>query len=362
MKRIRLNLKDRSYDILVGYGLLAKTGSLLKKAGIGSDAVIITNKSVFKEHGKALENSLLRAGISTRIELVPDSERAKSVDVASGVIENIARYDRLKRVFIIAFGGGVVGDLAGFIASVYKRGIPYVQIPTTLLAQVDSSIGGKVAIDLPVAKNLVGSFYQPKLVISDIAIIKTLPMRQIRNGMAEIIKYGIIKDYRLFCFLEENMEKIIGMEKISMEYVIARCSKIKAEIVTKDEFDRKSVRAVLNYGHTIGHAIETSTGYGKYYCHGEAVALGMMVASEISLRLGLLGFDDVCRIQRLIRRAGLPMRFKGAGFSKIRTIYQHDKKFLNKKNRFILPVQIGQVKIVEGIQDDIIKKAFEKYA
>jgi len=209
MKKIRVNLKDRSYDILIGESLLKGCGPILNRLDIGKDAVIVTNKYLLGLYGTILARSLKRAGISVRFELVPDSERAKSNRTAIELINRIAGYDKGKRLFIIAFGGGVIGDLAGFVAAVYKRGVPYVQIPTTLLAQVDSSIGGKVAIDTPIAKNLIGAFYQPRLVLSDISLIKTLSKRQIRNGIAEILKYGVIKDRNLFEYLKKNHKKIL---------------------------------------------------------------------------------------------------------------------------------------------------------
>ncbi|HPM42518.1 MAG TPA: 3-dehydroquinate synthase, partial [Candidatus Omnitrophota bacterium] len=279
--------------------------------------------------------------------------------VAERVLERIASRDTFKKVFIIALGGGVAGDLAGFLASVYKRGVPYVQIPTTLLAQVDSSIGGKVALDLPVAKNMVGSFYQPRMVISDTDVLKTLPRRQLANGMAEIIKYGIIKDPGLFTYLEKNYRRVLSADPRALEYVIGRSAAIKAAIVSKDEYDTTGLRAILNYGHTIGHAVEATSGYSGRYSHGEAVAVGMICAARISHILGMLNEKTLTRITALIKNCGLPTSLKGVSLPAIVKASRHDKKFVNKKTRLVLPKAIGKVKIVEGVPEDIIVEALK---
>lgn len=357
MRKVRVRLKERSYDILIGPGLLKKAGALFRRLNIGTHALILTNKRLFKLYGKALERSLKDSGIIPRFEIIPDSETAKSNRVSSRIIDRISAYDKKKRIFIIAFGGGVTGDLAGFVAAVYKRGIPYVQIPTTLLAQVDSAIGGKVGIDLPRAKNLVGAFYQPRVVLSDTSLIKTLPARQVKNALAEIIKYGVIKDEGLFKFLEDRYEDILALKEKALKHVIVESSRIKADIVSRDEFDRKGLRAVLNYGHTFGHAIETASGYSKRFYHGEAVAIGMVIAADISKSLGLLKAGAADRIEALIRKTGLPARIVGLKIADIRESHLHDKKFIHGKNRFILPVRIGGVRIVEGVSGRVISDA-----
>lgn len=361
MKTIKVPLGKRSYDISIGRGLIRDCGSILKKLDIGTDAVIITNSRLAAIYKKTIEKTLKGNGFTCRFEIVPDSEKAKSISVASAILNRLSRYDVGRCVFIIALGGGVVGDLAGFVASVYKRGIPYAQIPTTLLAQVDSSIGGKVAVDLSVAKNLVGSFYQPRAVIADVEALKTLSPRQIRNGLAEIIKYGIIKDAGLFRFLEAGYKKVLKLEKKALEHIVSRSCKIKADVVAKDEFDRKCVRAALNYGHTIGHAIEAAAGYSGKYNHGEAVALGMLVAGDMAVALGMLKEAQALRIGRLIEKVGLPVSIKGVEIKRIYGSYLHDKKFINGRNRFILATKIGGVSIVEGVADSIIRNALKKH-
>ncbi len=361
MKRVRVSLKERSYWILIGPGLLRKSGRLLKTLSIGKDAVVITNRYLFSLYGKTLGVILRKDGFTVKFVIVPDSEKSKSAGVATTVLNRIASYDKSKEIFLIALGGGVVGDLTGFIASIYRRGIPYVHIPTTLLAQVDSSIGGKTAIDLPLAKNMAGAFYQPKMVISDVAILRSLPKRRLRSAMAEIIKYGVIKDKKLFEYLETNYTGILNGDIRPLERVIARSSEIKAGIVAKDEFDKKDLRAILNYGHTAGHAIEAAAGYSGRYDHGESVAVGMAIAADISLKLKLISPTDADRIISLIKKCGLPLGTKRISLSKIYSSLLHDKKFIRGQNRFVLPEGIGRVRIVESVPERIIKEAIARH-
>jgi 3-dehydroquinate synthase len=360
MRKIRVRLKERSYDILIGRGLLDDCGAILKRLGIGRDAVCITNSCLFRLYGKPLKRSLEHSGFTVRFEKVPDSEKAKTDRVANSLIRSISLYDKGKKIFIINLGGGVVGDVGGFVASIYRRGVPYVHIPTTLLAQVDSAIGGKVAIDLPVAKNLVGSFYQPKTVIADTNLIKSLGRRQLTSGLAEVIKYGIIKDKRLFTFLEKNREKIMGFDNSALEYIVVSSAKTKAAVVEKDEFDRTGIRAVLNFGHTIGHAIEAASGYSKRYNHGEAIAIGMVSACKISSAIGMIDNADANRIIDLISMYDLPTYATGISIQKVYASHLHDKKFIRGRNRFILPSRIGSVKIVDGVSDAVVKKVLKE--
>ena len=357
MGKIRLFLKERSYDIIVRDGALADCGKAAARLGLGTDAVVISNKTVWALHGASLRRSLKKAGLNIHLELIPDSERSKSMASLARLLSNISAFDKRKRLFIVAFGGGVVGDLAGFAAAIYKRGVPYIQVPTTLLAQVDAAIGGKTAVDLPVAKNLAGAFYQPRAVISDTSLLKTLPDRHMRNGLAEIIKYGIIADKRLFSYLEKNHAKILNGDKKALAFAVSRSSDIKAAYVEKDECDRAGVRAALNYGHTIGHAIEAAAGYSSRYYHGEAVAAGMVVAARLAVTLRSMKKSDSTRIEKLIRACGLPVKIKGLSYAQLYRAYVRDKKFIHGKNRFVLPTRIGAVKIAEGISDKLVKEA-----
>lgn len=356
MKTIKVNLKERSYDVLIGSKISGSLGKYIKKIGLGNDAYCVTNSLIKRKYGQVLKNSLSAEGFDLRFKLIADTEKSKSLNTAEKVINDLALYDKKKSPFIIAFGGGVVGDLAGFVASIYKRGIPYIQIPTTLLAQVDSSIGGKTAVDLTAGKNLAGSFYQPRLVISDVILLKSLDARQLRSGLAEVIKYAAIKDPAMFNYLEKNYKKILSRDPSTLEFIVGRCSRIKAGIVAEDEREQKGIRTILNFGHTIGHAIEAASGY-RGYNHGEAVALGMAAALDISKETGLLKANTALRIENLIKKSGLPVKIKNLSLARIMRAQYKDKKFKGAKNRFVLLKDIGKVQIKEDLPEGLIIKA-----
>lgn len=360
MKSVSVPLKSNAYNIVIGHNILSKLGAKLKALQIGKDAVIITNPAINKYHGKALISGLKKNGFSVKVLEVPAGERSKSAKNAFRLIEAIARYDCFKKVFVIAFGGGVVGDLAGYVAAAYRRGIPYIQVPTTLLAQVDSAIGGKVAIDLTVGKNLVGAFYQPKIVWSDVSVLSTLPKRQIRNGLAEVVKYGIIADQKFFEYIKRNYMKLLNCDPKALTYVVGRSSQIKRSVVVADEKETRGIRATLNFGHTIGHAIEAAGKYSQYH-HGESIALGMRVASDISRQKKLCKENDAAMLNELLSLIGLPQRIYKIKTADIFYHMKHDKKFLSGKNRFVLMKKIGKVKILEGISPAVIKKAIQSY-
>jgi 3-dehydroquinate synthase len=359
MKIIRLNLKKRAYNIIVGTNIIGLLGRYIKRLNIGGDAYVITNLKIKNKYGRILTLALKNYGLTVKFKLIPDSEKSKSIATAYAVLNDLTRYDKKKRIFIIAFGGGVVGDLAGFIASIYKRGIPYIQVPTTLLAQVDSGIGGKTAVDLAGGKNLVGAFYQPRLVFSELNTLKTLDLRQVRSGLAEAIKYGIIKDAQLFSYLEKKYQDILSLRPQALEFIVSRCSAIKAKIVAEDEKETRGIRTVLNFGHTIGHALEKASGY-KRYGHGEAVALGMLVAGEISRKLGLINSGTLKRIEGAIKAVGLPTKIKNVSLNNVIEAQYHDKKFKGAKNRFVLITAIGKARIVEGIPLEVIKESLKQ--
>lgn len=361
MKKIRVNLKNRSYDIIIGSGVLKHAGSYISKLKLGNDAYIITTAIIKRLYGKLLEKTLKNSGFSVRFKVVPDGEKSKSIETLSEVINDLALYDKGRHIFIAAFGGGVVGDLAGFIASIYKRGISYVQIPTTLLAQVDSSIGGKTAVDLSHGKNLVGAFHQPRLVISDVSLLKTLSKRELASGLAEVIKYAIIKDPYLFRYLERNYKHILGASPRELELIIFRSSRIKAGIVSKDEKEALGLRTILNFGHTIGHAIESANKY-KGYSHGEAIGLGILIATDLSARLGILKSGSAGgKIERLLCLAELPVKITDISLNKIIKAHYHDKKFIGKTNRMVLITGIGNAAVKRGIPLGMIEAAIKKY-
>lgn len=359
MKKIKVKLGKNSYDILICSNELKKLGPCLKQLNIGKDAIIVTNPGIKKLFGEKIKKALIPSGFNIRFETVPDGEKAKSEKECLRLLNNISKFDIQRKVFIVALGGGVVGDLAGFTASIYKRGVPYVQVPTTLLSQVDSAIGGKTAIDLSVGKNLAGAFYQPKLVFSDISFLKYLPEKELVSGLAEVIKYGVIKSPSLFSFLEKNYMKILKRDKKSLNRVVYECSFIKARIVEKDEMDNKNVRVILNLGHTIGHAIEAAANYRRSYNHGQAVGLGILSSAYIAESTGLLAGTAGQRIKNVIKNTGLPVKLKNVSLKNILSAQGRDKKFIHGKNRFVLPAGIGKVVVKEGVPERLVKEAIQ---
>ncbi len=359
MKSIKVDLGNRSYDIKIGSGILSQADKFISPLDCGKDAVIITNSLIKQKYGKVLNKAINKLGGESRFFLIADTEKSKSVASVIAILKQLAVFDHKKDIFIIALGGGVVGDLAGFVASIYKRGINYVQIPTTLLSQVDSAIGGKTAVDLPEGKNLVGTFYQPRVVLSDVDTLSTLSLRQVRNGVAEVIKYGLIRDKELFVFLENNYQKILKLNPQALECIINRCAAIKASVVANDEFDKKDIRAMLNFGHTIGHAIEVALGYALYQ-HGEAISLGMLVASGISQRIGWLNREELLRVENIIKLFGLPSRIEGVSFEKVFKAHYRDKKFRAELNKFVLLKGIGRAEVKVGIDKAIICSALKE--
>jgi len=359
MKRLKVNLKERSYDVVIGHGALNSLSDIVKKLDIGRDAFIVATPIIKALYGSRVRKQLKKAGCSCFFRLIPDSEKAKSVSICINILNELAAYDTKKRIFIVALGGGVTGDLAGFIASVYRRGIPYIQIPTTLLSQVDSAVGGKVAIDLSVGKNLIGSFYQPRVVVSDISLLKSLPDSEIKNGLAEVVKYGLISDAEFFTYLEENYVNILKSKPEVLEHTILKCSKLKALVVEKDERDNKDIRIALNCGHTIGHAIEAAGGYSKY-THGEAVALGMVIEAGLACILKKLNPKVRTRLEVLLGAIGLPTRIEGVDLDNIMTAQEHDKKIISGVNRFVLPVKIGGVRVFDSIPTSKVRTALSE--
>lgn len=362
MRPVSIELKraTEKYDIIIGHNNLKDLGKHLATLKIGNAAVVITNPVIREHHGEALTLGLQEHGFEVDMIDVPSGEVSKSAEVAFNLIEQIAQKHAGKDIFLIAFGGGVVGDLVGYVAAAYKRGIPYVQVPTTFLAQIDSAIGGKVAIDLPFGKNLVGAFYHPRVVFTDVSLLQTLDERQVHAGLAEAVKYGVICDRNLFDLIEKNIDALLKLEEKILTEVIFQCSRIKASIVSRDEKEDKGLRVILNFGHTAGHAIEAACAYEEYN-HGEAVALGMRIAAEISLQLGLVKQEPVQRLDDMLTLIGLPDKIAGLTLDTIMDRMRHDKKFKSGKNRFVLMSSIGTVKVQQDIDEQIIKNAIDKY-
>ncbi len=356
MIKIKVDLEDKSYPIFIGNGILDKFGEMYKIFGFGQQGVLITDTNVQKYYGQQIRDSL--EGLLNSFECItlPAGETSKSLATIEKIITRMlgAGFDR--NVVLFAFGGGVVGDITGFTASIYKRGVQFIQVPTTLLAQVDSSVGGKTGVNHPSGKNMIGTFYQPKMVWMDLALLNTLPKREIICGLGEIIKYGIIKDISLFTLIEENIDRILALELDLMQEIIKRCCEIKAEIVASDEQERDQ-RLVLNFGHTIGHALEAALGYKKI-SHGEAVLLGMITESKIALDSQILGVEDFKRIQNLIAKFDLDRSIKTVNPDALLHFLKTDKKIKQGNLRFILPTKIGDVFIADDVEPHAIKEGF----
>lgn len=359
MKQIKLNLGIRSYPIIIADDNFEALSKKVKQLKLGSDAIIITNPLIRRLYAAKLQKALKKEKVSSHVFNVQDSEKSKSISVYVKIISRISAIDTKKRLFLIALGGGVVGDLTGFVAATYKRGISYIQIPTTLLAQVDSAIGGKTALDLPTGKNLIGAFYQPKLVYSNINLIKSLPLRQIRAGLAEAVKYGIIVDVNLFKYIEKNNKKIFNLDSACLSYIIKASSFIKAKIVENDERETTGLRSILNFGHTIGHALETAGGYSNLN-HGEAISIGMICAAEISHAMGILPEAELQRIINILGLLKLPQEAKKGDLKAVLNAFLRDKKFINGRIRMVLPSKIGHVFVTENIPYNLIKRIIKK--
>jgi len=362
MKKVRVDLKERGYDIIIGRGAVSVLQQLIQQTRFTGPVIVITDTVVMSKTADIVMPALSSLSNEVHRITVPASERSKSIEVFQDTVKKVSHKTRTHRPLILALGGGVVGDLAGFVAATFRRGVPYIQLPTTLLAQVDSAIGGKVGIDLPEAKNLIGAFYQPKAVLEDTDFLGTLPARQVRNGMGEVIKYAVIQSPELFRYLEDNIKSVLSLETNAIEKVISECAAIKAWVVEKDERDVKDIRIALNFGHTLGHAIEAASGYSGAYNHGESVALGMLLACEMAMRLDMLKDGDFQRIKALIRKAGLPGRIEGGiSVQKIMEAHEYDKKFSAGVNRFVLPTGIGAVEVIEDIPELLIKTVLKEY-
>ena len=353
MKRVRVKLGNNSHDILIGRGLLAQAGTTLRELGFYGELIVITDPKVKRVHGSTLMGGLTGSDFKVTFLEVPEGEEQKSLETAGRLYHKLTRSYAERTTPILALGGGVIGDLSGFVAATYLRGVPLIQIPTTLLAQVDSSIGGKVAINHGTLKNRIGAFYQPRLVISDTSTLKTLPTGEITDGLAEVIKYGIIRDAELFTYIEDNLRKIKSFDDQALETIVYRSARIKAEVVAGDERDF-GLRNILNYGHTIGHAIESVSDFKVR--HGEAVAIGMIAAAKISNRIGRLDTNVVNRITNLITKTSLPTELPKLELKKLVRAMKHDKKVLQGKLRFVLPRMIGEVFITDEVSQSLIEK------
>jgi 3-dehydroquinate synthase len=358
MEKIRVELAERSYDISIGWNILNKIGEAVKSFGLSPKIAVVSNPIVFSLYGKRISESLKKSGFDLITVIIPDGEEYKDLLWVQHIYDELLKHKLDRLSALVALGGGVIGDITGFAASTYMRGISYIQVPTTLLAQVDSSVGGKTGVNHKLGKNMIGTFWQPRLVWIDVETLKTLPRRELLAGLAEVIKYGVILDKGLFDFIETNREKILSLESNSLIHIIKRSCEIKAEIVSKDERE-SGLRSILNYGHTIGHAIETATEY-KRYLHGEAVAIGMYLEARLSQMLDLIGRKQVLRIKELIDSYGLPSEVPAdLDINRIFSSIQLDKKAVAGELKFILPEKIGKVRIHKGVTEKSIRKVLQ---
>jgi len=359
MRTVQVSLGNRSYPIFIGPKLLPQLGGQCVKHHLGSRCAVITDRNVGPLFAKAALTSLKSAGFDPVLITVPAGETAKSLATVQSCYDQLARHRLERKSFIVALGGGVVGDLAGFVAATYLRGVAFIQVPTTLLAQVDSSVGGKVGVNLKAGKNLVGAFHQPKFVLCDLDTLKSLPEREFRAGLAEVIKYGIIYDSPFFARLERSIAQLLRRDPKSLTQIIARCCEIKAEVVGQDETET-GLRAILNFGHTLGHAIENSFGYGKYL-HGEAISIGQVLAARLSRDLLGLPQKDAIRINNLFFAAGLPNVLKPttALRRKLFDAMKLDKKVSNGEIKFVLAEKIGRVKWGQKVPAVLIEQILD---
>ena len=351
------NNGDRSYSVVIGSNNLDEIGHRVKDLQLGDDILVLSDSNVGPLYADRVIESLRSVGfVNIDKMFIAAGEASKTASTAHDILKKVYEIDKNqdKNLTILTLGGGVVGDLGGYVAGIYRRGIHYVQIPTSLLGQVDCGLGGKVGINFEQAKNLIGLFYQPKLVFMDLSVLKTLDSRELKSGYAEVIKYGAINDPDLFKYLEENTSKILNLDFDCLQHVVNTCVQIKSNIFKLFERDEKDIRIMLYFGHTIGHAIEAAAGYGSY-THGEAISIGMLCAGEIACRLDLFSRSNLLKLGALIEKAKLPSKIKGCDIDDIMSSMKHDKKFVGGVNRFVLPVDIGNAEVKSDIDEELIR-------
>jgi 3-dehydroquinate synthase len=343
MHIVNVHLGDRSYDIEIGSGL-DEAGGRIRDLGFGKKIALITNPTIKNLYGQRIVESLKKAGFMVMSIDIPDGEQYKSLDWANAIYTALLINGFDRKSALVAFGGGVIGDLTGFAAATFMRGVPFIQVPTTLLAMVDSSVGGKTGVNHPMGKNMIGAFYQPKKVLMDLSVLKSLPKEELLSGMAEVIKYGVIWDSAFFEYLDDNREKILSLNPDALLHVIRRSCEIKADVVSRDEREG-SLRAILNFGHTIGHAVETAENYTIR--HGYAVAIGMVYAAHLAQKTGLCDASVPDRIEKLVAAYGLPTNLaalsRKPAATELMSTMQIDKKAEGGKVKFVMPTRVGEV-------------------
>ncbi len=356
MQTLTVGLAERSYFIHIGNDLRFN-GDLLMPHLPNKKAAVVTNTTVAPLYLESLRAMLATYGVETIPIILPDGEKYKNTETLGLIYDALLTHRCERNTPLIALGGGVIGDMTGYAAATYLRGVPFIQIPTTLLAQVDSSVGGKTGINHPLGKNMIGAFYQPQVVLADIATLNTLPDQELRAGIAEVIKYGLIRDLPFFEWLEQNMAKLLARDAEALQYAITRSCQNKAEVVGADERE-SGERALLNLGHTFGHAIETGMGYGTWL-HGEGVAAGTIMAADLSHRLGWISEQDVARTRRMFECAGLPVVAPALGTEKYLQLMGLDKKVVGGKMRFVLLKSIGHAVVSGDVPEELLRQTLE---
>jgi 3-dehydroquinate synthase len=359
MNTLRVDLGCRSYPIVVGKGVLKRAGKILLRLGLSSPPIIVTNSLIWRTHGAILRESLDDSLGSASVIKIGDGERFKCHDSLLKIYEGLFRAKADRRSWVLAFGGGVVGDIAGFAAATFMRGIPYVNVPTTLLAQVDSSIGGKVGINVPRGKNLIGAFHQPIAVLSDTEILVTLPARELASGLYEVVKCGAIRSVSLLRYIDRHLPAILERRSGPLGHVILESSRIKAEVVAGDEREQ-GLRMILNFGHTVGHALEAATSYRRFK-HGEAVAWGMIAAVGFGSELGMLDGDEGQRLVRIIHAVSALPSLKGIRFPALWSPLIRDKKFRAGSIRMVLLPRLGATRVVADIKPPQLKRFLQTF-
>ena len=351
---VHVALAERSYDIQIGSGNLRNVAQVVDVDRDDAHAVVITDATVDPLYAEPVASALSEQGCEVDLLVVDPGEMSKSIDTAAELWERMLEEGTDRTSTVVAVGGGVIGDLAGFVAATFARGLAFVQVPTTLLAQVDSSVGGKVGINLPGAKNMVGAFWQPRGVVIDVDVLRTLPEREYRAGLAEVVKYGVIQDAEFFTHLEQHVDSINHRDAGLLAHIVHRCCRLKADVVEQDEREETGLRAILNYGHTFCHAFEAATGY-EQLLHGEGVAIGMLCASRLAERLGRVDAAFTKRQYDLLQALGLPTAVPDVSHEELIELMYHDKKVQRGKLRFVLPSRMGHVEMVRGVEmDDIL--------
>jgi 3-dehydroquinate synthase len=358
---VSVNLGPRSYSIVVEVGALAGVGERLRGLGVGRRTALVSDPAIMRRHGQPVVTGLERAGFSVTVLEVPEGETAKTLAVAEQCWDRVLAAGLDRSSTIIGLGGGAVGDLAGFVAATYMRGMNFVTVPTTILAQVDASIGGKTAIDHPKAKNLIGAFHQPRLVVVDPAVVTTLPERDFRSGLAEVVKHGIVLERGYFEDVERQADALLARDVAVLERVIGGSCRLKASVIERDPEEKSELRFALNYGHTIGHAIEATTGFSQW-THGEAVALGIVAEARLARRLDLASEATIARQEQLLARLGLPVRAGALDVDAVLTAITHDKKARDGRVPFVLAPALGEFRVVYDVPPAAIRAAVHDLA